>query len=168
MKYIPLTKEKFSIIDDEDYERVNQYKWCFLPQRTGYAITSEKLNNKKKIYLHRFILNYIGKKTIDHINHDTLDNRKENLRIVTNSINHKNIIRKKMPKSGFRGVREQKKYSIHNSKKGFRAWYASLRFNNKRIYLGCYFTKEEAALAYNKGAIKYFGKNTQLNMVKSS
>lgn len=81
MKQIPLTQGKFAIVDDEDFERVNAFKWQY--HCDGYA-TSQKSK------MHRFILNAPKGMVVDHKNHDGLDNRKENIWICTNSQNQLN------------------------------------------------------------------------------
>lgn len=100
------TDDKFFIIDEEDYEKVSRHKWRLNKHRNGggnrkprYQImrgaTVEELKEgfPQAVYLHRFILDVHMKKTdleIDHINKNTLDNRKSNLREVTRSVNQRN------------------------------------------------------------------------------
>jgi hypothetical protein len=164
MKYIPLTKGKVSIVDDEDFRWLSQWKWQYLQNKNGYAIRD--LGRK---YLHREIMHCPKGKQVDHINHNTLDNRKENLRICTGAENHHNIIRKSLPESGYRGVKNfnKQRKKLWIAKKGNRPWSASIMVNRKYIYLGCYFTKEEAAKVYNEAAVKYFGEYAHLNIIKN-
>lgn len=93
MKKIPIggknALRNYTIIDDEDYERVSRHKW----HDTGEGYIASWIGGKEKqILLHRFILNPPNGKHIDHINHDTYDNTKENLRICTQKENAKNRI----------------------------------------------------------------------------
>jgi len=95
-KKIKLTKNKIALISIEDFEQVNQYKW-----RANE--TQSKRKNKKyyalrcasgqKIYMHRFILSRItdipAGFVVDHVNGDSLDNRRENLRILSHRENSK-------------------------------------------------------------------------------
>lgn len=78
-----------SKIDIEDIDRVNFRKWSILKSKNGFYVfsSSRKLPN---VRLNRFILNYEGDLVVDHINRDTLDNRKSNLRTCTSSVNNKN------------------------------------------------------------------------------
>ena len=98
---------------------------------------------------------------VDHINGNTLDNRKENLRLCTNQQNAMHRGKTKNNKSGYKGVRYMKK------KKGMinehsKPWQAQIYLNQKQIYLGCYKTPEEAARAYDKKAIELFGEYATL------
>lgn len=153
-KEIPLTNGKVALVDSGDYERVVQFKWnARLDKRIGtyYARRHSVQENYKRhtVTMHRFIMGLeLGDtRTVDHINHDTLDNRRSNLRIAThaqNCINRKN----NRVKSGCRGV------SFCNRDK---AWIASITVNQKRIFLG-YTRNFEEAVALRKNAERvYFG-----------
>jgi hypothetical protein len=162
MKKIKLTGGKFAIIDDEDYERINQHKWFISTNKssaTNYAVRNRKSTEKNKIKLaqikmHREILNYFDYLTVDHINGNGLDNRRINLRLCTVFQNTHNLRTRKTNTSGYKGVVWYKagKY-----------WQAQIKVNYKNIYLGRFLNKKEAALAYNNGAIKYFGEFANLN-----
>jgi len=83
---------------------------------------------------------------IDHINHDTLNNQRENLRICTPSQNNMNKAKRKDNTSGYKGVCWQKEV---------KKWQAKIKVNQKQIYLGCYDNKELAYEAYIKACKKY-------------
>jgi hypothetical protein len=101
MKKIQLTKNKYALVDDEDYEELNKYNWYYSYQ--GYAVrTNHRLN--KCIYMHRIIMNPLDYKQVDHINHNKLDNRKENLRICDRFQNLQNSKIRLDNKSGIKGV----------------------------------------------------------------
>lgn len=89
---------------------------------------------------------------VDHINHDKLDNRKSNLRIVTQQQNLMNRKVFKNNKTGFKGV------SVYGEK-----YRASIRKNGKREYLGFFKNPIDAAKAYDKRAIELFGEYAVLN-----
>ena len=143
MRIIKLTQGQSTVIDDEDYEKFGGYKWYayYNPHtKSFYAVRAvyNKLTGKQKtISLHREILACPSDIQIDHISHDTLDNRKKNLRIVTHRQNHHNLKRKTT--SIYPGVSWYKR-----DKK----WQATIRIDGKSVHLG-YFTDElEAFQAY--------------------
>lgn len=76
----------FSVVDEQDYERVSKYKWCL---SSGYAFGWVPFgeNNARRMNMARFILNAPFDKVVDHINGDKLDNRRSNLRIVSQAEN---------------------------------------------------------------------------------
>lgn len=158
-KEIPLTQNKFALVDIKDFDYLNQFKWCTHKQRnTYYAVRSIKKNGKKALLLmHREILKPPKGMCTDHINGDGLDNRRGNLRICSNSQNLMNRGKQKNNASGFKGVWWQK---IE------RKWQAQIQVNKKVISLGYYPTKECAAIAYNEAATKYHGEFARLNQVE--
>jgi len=86
MRQIELTQGKFSIIDDEDFEYISQWKWYYL--NLGYAVRkSGGRANQKLVYMHRAIMCPPDELDIDHINRNRLDNRRSNLRICTRKEN---------------------------------------------------------------------------------
>ncbi len=154
---IPLSQGKFSLIDKEDFERVSKYKWTY-DSFNDCAFRSVLVNHKKTvILLHRFILNAPIALQVDHINHSRLDNRKINLRLCTNAENSRNCNKKSTNTTGFKGVSFKQR-----SERG-KQWEARIKVNYQGIYLGMFKTKEEAAIAYNEAARKYFGKFARLN-----
>ena len=155
---IELTQGKFALIDDEDFELISRYKWYFSKLSLNYGRVVTRCKKKvKNIKMHRLIMNAPDFFEVDHINGNTLDNRKINLRLVTHSQNQKNMKTHKDNKSGYKGVSWHKK-----AKK----WQVHIKLNNKKGYLGLFLTKEEGALAYNKAALKHFGEFARLNEIK--
>ena len=96
---IKLTKNKFALVDDQDFEWLNQWKWCV--SNNNYAV---RIQNKKAILMHRLIMNTPTEFDTDHINNDKLDNRRSNLRIVTRSQNMMNVGIRKNNKSGYKNI----------------------------------------------------------------
>lgn len=93
MKRISLTKEQFTLVDDWNYDYLNQWKWYALwneHTNSFYAVRSDPDNHKKVILMHRQIISTPTELICDHKNHDTLDNQEENLRNVTYSQNSMN------------------------------------------------------------------------------
>lgn len=151
------TQEKF-YFDIEDYDMVNRFAWF---SYNGY-VTTNNYNllegYPRLLKLHRLVMKENDpKKIIDHINHNTLDNRKINLRIVTsqqNSMNHK-IFRNNS--SGITGVR----YSSLNNK-----WLARITYNYKDILLGEFDDFEDAVIARKNAEIKYYKEFSYENSMK--
>lgn len=151
MKEIKLTQGKVAIVDDEDYERINKHKWCCIGGYAGRNI------NGKHYYLHWEIIGKPKKGLeIDHTNKNKLDNRKSNLRICNRSQNNRNVFTNKSNKSGYKGV-----IWLKQNKK----WMAQITFNYKRIYLGLFTNKLDAAKAYNDAARRYHKEFSSLNLV---
>jgi len=108
MKKIKLNKGTFATVDNDDFEYLNQWKWYI--NNNGYAIRTKytKLGFKKykmkKVYMHRVVNNTPDNLQTDHINHNQLDNRRINLRSVTNQQNAFNASLNKANTSGTKGV----------------------------------------------------------------
>jgi hypothetical protein len=146
-KEILLTHGKHTIVDDENYERLNQYKWWV--NSNGYAIrTVWNHGHTIRVRMHHEILQIPKGMFIDHINGDKLDNRLENLRVCNKSENAANSKIFSTNKSGLRGV----SWFSSCSK-----WRAAITVNRRQIHLGLFGTKEEASVAYKKAAKIYFG-----------
>lgn len=157
MMEIQLTNtDLYVLIDDEDFDMINKHNW-YVHNYNGiynYAETKSTKNKKKSmIKMHRLILNAQKGQLVDHINHNTLDNRKENLRICTSSENSQNRQRV-WGRSSFKGVRWHK---------GTGKWHSRIMFNKKGISLGLFSSEEDAARAYDEAAKKYFGEFACLN-----
>lgn len=153
MKEIMLTQNKIAIIDERDYKKVSSHKWCWMKSKynDGYAMR----NGGGYVQLmHRFIMGE-SHKYIDHINGDTLDNRRKNLRVVTNAQNSMN--------SRPRGNKKYKGVSYIG--RGNKRWRAYICIDGKQKCLQTYFTEIEAAQAYNMAAKKYFGEYARLNKI---
>lgn len=128
-------KEHTVLIDDEDEARVCQWKWQV---NNGYASRQHwnpELKKYQKMYMHRFIMGTPQGMDTDHINHNKLDNRKENLRVATRSENNFNSSPSKANTSGFKGVHWFKPAKL---------WRAYITIDGKRIELGYSKTKEGA------------------------
>lgn len=138
------TKGMFTIIDTEDYTKIKQFCW-FLKE--SYAKANSKGSVKAhNILIHRIIMSCPSGLVVDHINGDTLDNRKSNLRVCTIAQNTRNKSRESSSMSGLLGV-----YFI--KRKG---WCAKLTVLGKSYFKGYYKTKSEALTERKKLEIKYF------------
>lgn len=145
MKEIKLSKGFIALVDDEDFEWLNQWKWSY--HSGGYAVRMHL--GHKMLFMHRFIMNVPTTLEIDHINHNGIDNRKCNLRICTTSQNLHNTKIQRNNTSGYKGVSFNK---LTNK------WEAYIKINNKKIHLGLFNTSEDAARAYDAKTKNSFGK----------
>ena len=159
MKEIELTQGYIALVDDEDYKRVNNFKWhikrCLNTiYATGWVGRSGR---KKKTSMHRYImgLSLYNKKKIDHTDHNGLNNQKSNLKICTQFENMKNQISNKGV-SRYKGVRWHKRE---------KKWYSQIMSDNVRIHLGVFADERLAAEAYNLAAVKYHGEFAKLNEI---
>lgn len=147
MKQIPLTKGLFALVDDIDFEWLNQWKWYFDPD--GYALrTIWKIDHYERIRMHRLIMNTPKGMETDHINLNRLDNRKCNLRICTRAQNAANRLAQRNSSSGIKGVRKRKDCNT---------WESSIQFNRKSIHIGDFDSEKQATEAYYKKAIELYG-----------
>ena len=159
MKKIELTKGKYALVDDEDFDFLNQWKWHWHDDRGGgYAERACRESGKSKhIKMHRLLLKIPSGFEPDHIDGNGLNNQKLNLRIATASQNQINRGKQKNNTSGFKGV-----YLRRDRKK---RWRAQIKFHRIIKHIGYFSSKEEAALAYNKAAVEYFGEFAKLNVI---
>ena len=159
IRYIALTRGKFAIVDAEDYERLSQYRWFCLSCQWGfYAARNSRKNESDKrrtILMHKEIVSAPDGFLIDHINNNSLDNRKSNLRPATPS---QNICNRRLSKAGcysqYRGVTWDKRKN---------KWMAHITHEKKSIFLGYFNSEIDAAHAYDQAAIKYHGEFARLN-----
>lgn len=157
MKKIPLTKGKFAIVDEADYERLNQHKWLFLHRAAARAenFRDESGNRRQRwFHMHRVIMDCPDDMEVDHINRNPLDNRKSNLRICThqqNSFNH--------PGYGKKGVHKVTNRPLK------KPYCTRIMHSGKNIYIGYFETLEESRAAYDSAAMVLFGEfaNTKLD-----
>lgn len=156
MKEIILANNKgIALVDNEDYEWLNQYKWSL--DAYGYAITNVRINKQRKSKkMHRLIMNEPIGFEIDHTDQNGLNNQKDNLRISTHSQNNMNRLKRNGCSSKYKGV---------HFKKSIDKWAANIGFNKKQIYLGYFNNEIDAANAYNKKAKELHGKYANLNEV---
>lgn len=144
IKFIPLTKGKVAIVDAVDYGWLMQWNWyAFEIKRKSeslfYVVRSGSVNHRKRmVFMHRELTGENSEET-DHRNHDTLDNRRSNLRPCTRSQNQANRLAQRSNTSGFKGV----SWASQNKK-----WQAQTSVKGSHVHLGHYDTKEEAYEVY--------------------
>lgn len=152
MKKIMLTQDKVALVDDADFEWLNQWKWYAVKSKRTYYATRKK--NNKSILMHRLILGLTNPNIwSDHRDHDGLNNQRSNLRKSTPLQNASNKIPKIGGTSKYLGVswcRQTKK------------WQAHIR-HEKSKNLGRFSSEIEAAKAYDKAAIELHGEFANIN-----
>lgn len=147
MKEIPVSRGKFAIVDDDDYERLSKHKWyCNV---YGYALRDITVSRKKShIWMHRAVIDTPPGMDTDHINGNRLDNRKCNLRACSASENMRNRPKQTNNTSGYKGVFWSKPAQ---------KWRAQIVVNKKAMHLGLFVDPKDAYEAYKAAAEKYFG-----------
>lgn len=156
---IPLTQGRFAIVDPEDYQCLAKYKWHLSKSPTGsYAARWERIRGggpRKKIWMHRQVIDVPEHLLCDHINGNGLDNRKANLRPATVSQNLCNRIKiKSTTRSKYKGLEWDK---IQGK------WKARIQCNGQRIYIGSFANEIDAAKAYDEKAKVLFGEFARFN-----
>jgi hypothetical protein len=155
---IYLGEGRFTMVEPADFYWLNNYHWSTSARKERpYAVRYAHLpkDKIKTISMHREIMNFPAERLVDHENGDTLDNRRDNLRIATSEQNAYNKQKTKSKTSSrFIGVYFEKQKS---------RWIVRIKYKENRIYLGCFKDEIEAARAYDAGAKKYHGEFARLN-----
>lgn len=154
MNKIILRNGEECLVSPQDFHWINQRNWYL--HAAGYAMCDLwGRRGSAKVLMHRLILLAPDTATVDHINGNVLDNRRENLRLATQS--EQNMNRHKIVGvSKFKGV--------YRRSDGLK-WVAMIKKNYQRKYLGCFENEIDAALAYNKAAIELHGSFAKLNNI---
>ncbi len=149
------------LLDEEDYLVLSKYKWCvYKGGKTFYTMRNIYTDSKHtSSRMHREIMNPSVNMLVDHINHNGLDNRKENLRICTPQENQFNCRSSIGSTSKYKGVCWYKHY---------KKWNAQIKNNDKYKNLGYFSSEIDAAIAYNIAATKLHGDFANLNIIRGT
>lgn len=146
-RLIPLTQGQNAIVDTEDFEWLSQWHWyAEWSSFTNSYYAGSKTTNNRRLRMHRAIIKTDDSHQVDHRNHNTLDNRRNNLRVCNHSQNAMNKRLRADSSSGLKGVRQAST-----------KWAAQIRIGNKAVWLGTFSTPEKAARTYDSAARKHFG-----------
>ena len=156
---ISLTQGQVALVDTEDFERINARKWCARwskGTKSFYAVSRIHLGERKQrtIYMHREVLGlqFMDHKIGEHRDpNQTLDNRHSNLRVSTQSQNGANARKSRRNPKGLKGV----SFNCHSRSK--RLWTARIMVKGKSIWLGRFWTQQEAHEAYKVAAVRFHG-----------
>ena len=133
MKVITISKGYECIVDDSDYEIHASRAWAANVSATGYVYARGYFDGRSH-YLHRLITSAAAGLFVDHINGNTLDNRRSNLRVVTRATNAQNITKPARAASGHRHILAHPKgFTVQIDRDG-------------RRHYGGFFTEVDAAL----------------------
>ena len=164
MKQIQLTRGYFALIDDADFDHINQWKWHALvikrPNVTKvYAVRNE---GTKKVYMHRALMDAPSGIDVDHKDDNGLNNQRENLRIATRSQNNWNSKARK-GSTPYVGVTYLDPLKPSYAKHAKRPYQAYVQANKKKHHVGFFETAEAAAEARDRKAVELYGTFAALN-----
>lgn len=143
------------MVDDDVFDQINQHNWYY---NGKYAVRQSPRQNGKQttIWMHRVINETPDGKDTDHINRNTLDNRRDNLRSVTRSQNCMNRRYAVTQSSPYKGVSWDKEYG---------KWCVQICKDGKTKKFGRFLSEQEAARAYNRAAEGLFGSFAAVNSI---
>jgi hypothetical protein len=142
---IQLTQGQFALIDEEDFERLSKFSWIasFTPLMNGFY--AKRWNG---IYMHREVMGVDGKLVVDHVNHNILDNRKSNLRVITHQ---QNMFNRKLHRNNSSGVAGVSFVPRRNS------WEVRISIDGKETFLGSRKEKTDAIQLRLEAEKKHYG-----------
>jgi len=151
LRYIPLTRGLFAIVDAADYEWLSRHRWTAQGGGKPYACRRPTTGT---IWMHRLIMQAPDGMVVDHIDGNSLNNRRSNLRICTPRQNTANRAKTRNGTSRFKGVH----FCTRDRK-----WRAQIGVDGERRFIGDFDDEVEAARAYDRKAAELFGEFAYLN-----
>lgn len=164
---VPLQSKKHkglaALVDHADVSLVSEYDWHPVWDRNTksfYAVTTVKERGRRRpVRMHRLVVAAKNDEFVDHINHDTLDNRRTNLRLCSRSQNQANQRKCEGKTSEYKGVYWNRQCS---------RWQAQIRFKGESHHLGLFLDEVSAAMAYDHAAQALFGDYARVNFAKKA
>ena len=145
MQHIPVSQGHYAIVDDDDFELLSEFKWCYRAERnaqSGYAVRHHKVDGRDRLlYLHRQLMKPPEGHEVVFLNFDKLDCRRANLRVVTKEEARRHHRVRKDSKSGIKGVR----YNPGN-----RSWSAYVYRGDRCYHIGTYHSQDQATAAHEQ------------------
>lgn len=157
MKTISLTRDKVALVDDIDFDFLNQFNWYAWEEPKAknlyYAVRNISTDTgRTTLRMHNVLLTPIRGYDVDHIDGNGLNNQRSNLRYLTHALNNTNC-RTVEGKSAYKGVTRYRN-----------GWQARISANGVRSHLGCFESEKDAAKAYDRAALELFnGQFARLN-----
>jgi hypothetical protein len=143
MRQIPLTQRQFAVVDDQDYELLADFKWCYRAERNGrqgYAVRHGIVDGLDRlIYLHRQLVSAPPGHEVIFLNHDRLDCRRTNLKVVTKQEARQHHRVRSDSKSQIKGV----SYDADDG-----SWTVTVYRNGKSTHLGTFYDEDNARKMY--------------------
>jgi len=150
-----------TIIDAVDYDKVKDYRWSLCGSNNEYVAARMTPGNNTRTYLHKFLLNPT-KPHVDHINCDRLDNRRSNLRECSHNENFHNQSKRQT----YAGRPTTSIYKGVHLEKTTGKYVAQINVFGEKIRLGSFDNEEDAGIAYDRAALKYFGEFARINKIE--
>ena len=145
---------RIAVVDDEDADIARAFAWRSLEPHAGYQYVVAKDSTGSTVYLHRLVARATRGTCVDHIDGDTLNNRRANLRVCTHAENMRNRRRSHASKFPYKGISQRRPGGP------FRA---VIRCNGRVFRFGPFKTAKDAAIAYDEAAIRLHGDFARLN-----
>ena len=156
--YIKLTRGRYAIVDEDMWWELSQYNWQYSEDKSGYGVATRWKKGGGKVQMHRQVANcHDPDLKVDHINGNSLDDRRENLRVCTHQQNAHNVAKRRDGvTSEYKGVWIHKRSGKYESQ---------ITVNGRTQHIGMFGSPDVAALAYNFAALLYYDEFAFLNVI---
>lgn len=162
MKMLPLSRGRVALVDDDVFAWASRFRWCVLGVSGHHYVYRNLVTGKRgcpKVYLHREIMGAAETELVDHVDRNTFDNRRGNLRVCNHSGNAANSA--KVSHHGGRPTSSSFKGVTYRRSSG--RWLAQIQKGDRYSYLGSFSSEEDAARAYDDAARLNFGEFARTN-----